>query len=396
MKFLNSKNLKRISLLSKIFLFFICVILITQINSDEFKRCYNQAYCTRNLYFEDRPESYHVDPSTLNLNKNKISFTLRTSIDNENLKDVSMKLYILKNGLFRVKIRDLEKERFHFKKTDETFQMKTMAKKRNFKFVNSTQTKFSVYYFDKTPKSQYFIDIDNNKKTKYELVVHYNPFSIFYSIDNKEIIKINSKNLMNMEFPTEKYIKSEEEAMSSVKMDMTFNDCILLWGLSERASDILLGDTKGDDAYRLYNIDNFKYTRDPLLGLYGSWPLVIAYQQGGEVYSGFLWNNPSETFLGIQSSEGNKNLLWISEKGVIDFTFWADSNINNFYFKYHRYIGFAPLPPAFALGYHQSRWNYKNTQDATNVDKLFDDFDIPYDSLWLDIDVNEKYKIILL
>jgi alpha-glucosidase (family GH31 glycosyl hydrolase) len=313
---------------------------------------------------------------------------LRTSIENENLKDIFMKVFILKNGMFRVKIRDLEKTRFFMKTADQTFNMKTMAKKKNFKYVNSTDTKFTVYYFDKTPKSQYFIDIDNNKKTKYELTVFYNPFLMVYSLDNKEIIRINSKNLLNMEFPTEKYIKSEEEAMSSVKLDVTFNECLLLWGLPLRAADTLLTDTKGEDAYRLFNIDKFKFPKDQTNGLYGSWPFILAYQQGAEVYSGFLWNNPSETYVGIQSVDGNKNTLFISEKGIIDFTIWADSNINNFYFKYHRFIGFAPLPPAFALGYHQSRWNYKSTQDLYQIDNLFDENNIPYDTIWLDIDVS--------
>jgi alpha 1,3-glucosidase len=298
-----------------------------------------------------------------------------------------MKLYILKNGMFRIKIQDFEKSRFKFQQKDETFNMKKMAKKSNFKFVNSTSTKFSVYYFDKSPKSQYFIDIDNNKKTKYELVVTYNPFSIYYSLDNKEILKLNSKNLLNMEFPTENFQSTEEEAMSSVKLDVTFNDCLLLWGLPERASDTLLTDTNGDNAYRLFNVDYFKYQKDQTFGLYGTLPFIMAY--GGDFYSGFIWNNPSETFVGIESKDGDKNVLWISEKGIIDFSFFADSNIFNFYYKYHRYIGFPSLPPAFALGYHQSRWNYVNTEDLINVDKKFDEYDIPYDSIWLDIEVRK-------
>lgn len=350
------------------------------------------AFCSRNLYFEERPESYYVDPSTVSLVKNKISFILKTAIANENLKDMAVKIYILKNGMFRMKLRDIEKQRFHFKKSDETFNMKTMAKLKNFKFVNQTQTKFSVYYFDKAKKNTFFIEIDNTKKTKYELVVEYNPFGVYYSIDNKEVIVINSKNLLNMEVPTEKNIKTEEEAMSSVKVDVKYKDCILIWGLPERAGDMLLSDTKGDNAYRLFNVDKFKFSKEQTFGLYGAWPFIMAYQQGGEVYSGFLWNNPSETYVGIQSQEGNKDVLWISEKGVIDFTFFADSNIFNFYYKYQKYIGFAPLPPAFALGYHQSRYSYKNTADVVSVDKKFDDYDIPYDSIWLDIDHTDEKR----
>jgi alpha-glucosidase (family GH31 glycosyl hydrolase) len=320
----------------------------------------------------------------MNITKHKISFILKTAIYNENLKDLLMKIYIMKNGIFRVKIRDIEKERFHLKKNDETFNYK-MAKNKNFKFVNSTDTKFSIYYFDKIPKNSYFIEIDESRKIKYELIVNYEPFLMIYLIDNKEILKINSKNLLNIEIPTES--KTENEAMSSVKLDITYNDCLNLWGLPERAGDYSLLDTIGENPYRLYNVDYFKYPKDQYFGLYGSWPFILGYQNGAQAYSGFIWNNPSETYVGIQSQEGNKNVLFISEKGVIDFSFFADYNIYNFYFKYHKFIGFSNLPPAFALGYHQSRWNYESTQDLIKIDKLFDEHDIPYDSLWLDIDV---------
>jgi alpha-glucosidase (family GH31 glycosyl hydrolase) len=315
----------------------------------------------------------------------------------QNAQDLYMIIYILKNGIFRVKIKDStsvdsqinsnpRQKRFHMKKIDETFNMKSMAKRKNFKIVNTTNDKMTIYYFSKSPKNKYFIDIDNTKKIKYELNINYSPFKLTYSLDNKLIIQINSRNLLNMEFPGADFTKTEDESMSSVKMDVSFHNSQFLYGLPERAADIQLTDTFNEDAYRLFNIDYFKYTRDTHLGLYGTIPFILACT--GDVYSGFIWNNPSETYVGIQTSDSGKDSLFISESGVIDFSFFSDTNINNFYYKYHMYIGFTPLPPVFALGYHQSRWNYKDTQDLFQVDRKFDEYDIPYDSIWLDIEVN--------
>jgi alpha-glucosidase (family GH31 glycosyl hydrolase) len=45
------------------------------------------------------------------------------------------------------------------------------------------------------------------------------------------------------------------------------------------------------------------------------------------------------------------------------------------------------MPQYFALGYHQCRWNYVNEKDVDEVDANFDKHDIPYDVLWLDIEV---------
>lgn len=48
--------------------------------------------------------------------------------------------------------------------------------------------------------------------------------------------------------------------------------------------------------------------------------------------------------------------------------------------------GYQALPPLFALGYHQCRWNYNDEADVKAVDAGFDQHDIPYDVIWLDIE----------
>lgn len=48
--------------------------------------------------------------------------------------------------------------------------------------------------------------------------------------------------------------------------------------------------------------------------------------------------------------------------------------------------GFQALPPLFALGYHQCRWNYIDEADVKDVDAGFDRHNIPYDVIWLDIE----------
>ena len=40
----------------------------------------------------------------------------------------------------------------------------------------------------------------------------------------------------------------------------------------------------------------------------------------------------------------------------------------------------------FALGYHQCRWNYRDEADTLAVDAAFDEHNIPYDVIWLDIE----------
>lgn len=48
--------------------------------------------------------------------------------------------------------------------------------------------------------------------------------------------------------------------------------------------------------------------------------------------------------------------------------------------------GTQSFPPLASLGYHQCRWNYNDQEDVKSVDAGFDEHDIPYDFIWLDIE----------
>ena len=48
--------------------------------------------------------------------------------------------------------------------------------------------------------------------------------------------------------------------------------------------------------------------------------------------------------------------------------------------------GAMPLPPLFALGYHQCRWNYRDEADVSAVHDAFEEHSLPFDVLWLDIE----------
>ena len=50
----------------------------------------------------------------------------------------------------------------------------------------------------------------------------------------------------------------------------------------------------------------------------------------------------------------------------------------------------------FSLGYHQCRWNYNDEQDVTNVNRLLDEHDLPYDVLWLDIEHTDGKRLLKL
>ena len=270
--------------------------------------------------------------------------------------------------------------------------------KKDFTIVkNDSSIKItSSYHLKNIPE---FLDFNEKRRVNYEIFVEFSPFKITYSIDDSIVFIMNNNNYMNYE-TLDEINEFQREPFTSVRMDFFYPENQKFFGLLERAGDSELRDTDSD-YYRMYNIDLFEYPKDQYYGLYGTWPFIMGHK--GRILSGLLWNNPSETYVRVHSkivsqpleneNDTKKDIItgresmFLSESGIIDIAFFSDFDIKNFYYKYHKLIGKPALPPVFSLGYHQSRWNYEDLNDLTQVDEKFDEYDIPYDTIWLDIEV---------
>jgi alpha 1,3-glucosidase len=141
------------------------------------------------------------------------------------------------------------------------------------------------------------------------------------------------------------------------------------------------------EPYRLYNLDVFEYLVDSPFGLYGSIPLMLAHRPGQT--AGVFWLNAAEMYVDIEepaAGGGGLGTQWVAESGVVDVFFLLGPSPAAVSAQYASLTGGTALPQAFALGYHQCRWNYKDEADVAGVDAGFDAHNIPYDVLWLDIE----------
>lgn len=87
-------------------------------------------------------------------------------------------------------------------------------------------------------------------------------------------------------------------------------------------------------------------------------------------------------FIHIGSEEGQPNLYLIYGPSLPELTR-----------KLQKLMGTTPLPPAWALGYHQCRWGYQSEADLLDLDAKFRQHGIPVDGLWLDIDYMTGYRV---
>lgn len=175
------------------------------------------------------------------------------------------------------------------------------------------------------------------------------------------------------------------------ELTTTFPTAKKLFGLPQHAMDLAL---KEDVTYQLYNLDVFHYKLDDPGGIYGSIPFLMAHSS--QHTTGVLFLNSAEMNVRILKSEeeanGTPGAHWKAEVGIVDVFFLGGANPSQVH-EMHAYItGKAYLPPMFSLGYHQCRWNYRSTDDCLDVDAGFDQHNIPYDVLWLDIEHTDGKK----
>jgi len=91
-------------------------------------------------------------------------------------------------------------------------------------------------------------------------------------------------------------------------------------------------------------------------------------------------------------AQGSTKSWWLFESGVLDAFMFGGPTPHAVLQQYHTVTGFPRMPPISTLGKHQSRWNYVDVDDSVNVNRKFDQHDIPYDVLWLDIEHTDGKK----
>jgi alpha-glucosidase len=136
--------------------------------------------------------------------------------------------------------------------------------------------------------------------------------------------------------------------------------------------------------------------------MYVSIPYLIVKRDN--TYVGLLLDNPHAAFMDTAVSASVAGQMKLDEKKSACFTIGAEQGRPDLYVIYgpslaeltrklQRLVGCTPLPPAWALGYHQCRWGYTSARDLNDLDRKFRKHGIPCDGLWLDIDYMDGYRV---
>ncbi len=157
------------------------------------------------------------------------------------------------------------------------------------------------------------------------------------------------------------------------------------YGLGARAMPLNLRGRR----LALWNSDplpGFKTGDDPV---YTSIPFYVGTQP--ELAFGILWDNPARGYVDLGAHTTNE-MTFFAEADELRFYLIADQNVSAVLRLYAALTGHMPLPPMWALGYHQSRWGYDSEGVFRRLAEEFRQRRLPCDVLYFDIDYMDGYR----
>uniref|UniRef100_A0A4W4HH77 Glycoside hydrolase family 31 N-terminal domain-containing protein n=1 Tax=Electrophorus electricus TaxID=8005 RepID=A0A4W4HH77_ELEEL len=375
------------------------------VDRGNFKTCAQSSFCKRQRALKPGQSPYRALLDTLELSDSRLTLQL---INDNNKVHLLLELYRLQGNITRVKINELKPLKPRFEVPDvlvgepPTEPLSVLSKDDNGVVLSLG------------PESQ-------------RLIVSARPFRLDIMEGPQVLLSLNSRGLLAFEHlqlrkntqvdPEGAEVKEnvdgaeqqgEEEKVgvyfkyclkkpnlflflgpTSVSLDFSLPGVEHVYGIPEHADNLKLKTTEGGDPYRLYNLDVFQYELYNPMALYGAVPVMLAHNTQRTM--GIFWLNAAETWVDISSNTGSSetpqtDVRWVSESGIIDVFIMLGPKPSDVFTQYASLTGTQSFPPLAALAYHQCRWNYNDQEDVKAVDQGFDQHDVPYDFIWLDIE----------
>uniref|UniRef100_A0A8C8DYL4 Glucosidase II alpha subunit b n=1 Tax=Oryzias sinensis TaxID=183150 RepID=A0A8C8DYL4_9TELE len=385
-----------------------CLGATWAVDRGNFKTCDQSAFCKRQRALKPGDSPYRALLETMELTNTRLTLQL---INDNNKVRLLLELYRLQGNITRVKINELKPLKPRYEVPDVLIR-------------DPPTEPLSVLSQD---ESGVVLSLGVESQ---RVIVSVRPFRLDIMEGHDVLMSLNSRGLLAFEHlrmrkdtsqadpeaekkeeadSADQATKEEEEKAeegmweetfkshsdskpngpSSISLDFSLPGVEHVYGIPEHADDLKLKTTDNGDPYRLFNLDVFQYELYNPMALYGAVPVMLAHN--AQRTTGIFWLNAAETWVDISSNTGSSEIpqtdvRWISESGIIDVFIMLGPTPKHVFSQYASLTGTQSFPPLASLGYHQCRWNYNDQEDVRSVDAGFDEYDIPYDFIWLDIE----------
>jgi len=156
------------------------------------------------------------------------------------------------------------------------------------------------------------------------------------------------------------------------------------YGFGEKAGFL---DKRGEKM-TMWNTDVYAPHNQETDPLYVSIPFFIGLREG-QAHGVFFFN----TFKTVLNLGGEQDYFFWAEGGQLDYFVFAGPTPKEVMTQYTSLTGRIPLPPKWAVGFHQSRFSYQNEDEVRELVSSYQDKKIPLDAIHLDIHYMKEYRV---
>ncbi len=154
-----------------------------------------------------------------------------------------------------------------------------------------------------------------------------------------------------------------------------------------------LGDKSGNLNLRGRRFENwntdaysFGWNQDPL---YRTIPFYTGVHE--KTAYGIFFDNTFKSYFDFGKENHTETSFW-ADGGELQYYYIHGPHVMDVVRRYQTLTGTHPMPPKWALGYHQCRWSYYPEKKVKEIAEGFRSNQIPCDAIYLDIDYMDGYR----
>ena len=355
------------------------------IDDDDFNDDNNPNLDNENSKYSEG-EIFYLSQNLSNINmKSLFSDQLKNPQNIKLIDNLEITLDVEYDKFVHLKIKDAEKQRWEIPK-------KEILNKKYLHYLNDNRVTLSIYsnYIE---SKNFFVEFFTNKLKEEDLELHHEMHS--NNNDDYENIEEFSFRLMND--------KEEQFCSFNSSTNFIFSDNYInfqykltsdnIYGFGERTHEFKLN----EGLYTIWPQDPLGTKYDNGVGgkqSYGHHPIGIHKTIYENLWLGFVFLNSNAQDVKITKKNNSEiNLEHKTIGGIIDYYIVVDVSPEEVLKDLRFLLGIPTLPPFWSLGFHQSRYGYKNLEEFKNVYEQYKKYEIPIDTMWVDIDVMDKFEI---
>lgn len=127
-----------------------------------------------------------------------------------------------------------------------------------------------------------------------------------------------------------------------------------------------------------------------LRNLYTAIPFTVLLLDGRAL--GLFWDNPARQRWDLGQTDRHRWHL-TAASGEIDLYFFTGPSVEQIVQRFSELTGRIPMPPRWALGYHQCRYSYESRAELEAIARRLRQRRIPCDAIYLDIHHMDGFRV---